>query len=64
LNISPVQKEIPDMRLHTYRDESRSRHFDLMGGSHHPWTIDLVVVAASAILLAGFVGALAAQCLR
>ena len=30
------------MRLHTYRDESHSRHFDLIVGKSHPWTIDLV----------------------
>jgi hypothetical protein len=41
------------MHLHTYRDESRSRHFDLIGGGNHLWTIDLVVVAVSAVLGAG-----------
>ena len=46
------------MHLHTYRDESRSRHFDLIGG--HPWSIDLVAVTASGILLMGFACALAA----
>ena len=25
------------MRLHSYRDESHSRHFDLIGGGAHPW---------------------------
>jgi hypothetical protein len=39
---------------HTYRDESRSRHFDLPGGAGHPWSIDLVTVTASGILLMGF----------
>jgi len=29
------------MRLHSYRDESRSRHFDLIGGSRRRWSIDL-----------------------
>jgi hypothetical protein len=29
------------MRLHSYRDESHSRHFDLIGGGGHPWSIDL-----------------------
>src|ERR1700704_1534629 len=38
------------MRLHTHRDESRSRHFDLTGGGSHPWAIDLVVVTVSALL--------------
>ena len=42
------------MHLHTYRDESRSRHLDLIGGRGHPWSIDLVVVIASGILLMGF----------
>jgi hypothetical protein len=49
------------MRLRTYRDESRSRHFDLSGGAGHPWSIDLVSVTAAVILLLGFVCALAAQ---
>src|ERR1700687_1874984 len=39
------------MHLHTYRDESRSRHLDLIGGRGHPWSLDLVVVIASGILL-------------
>ena len=26
------------MRLHSYRDESHSRHFDLIGGGDHPWS--------------------------
>jgi hypothetical protein len=51
------------MRLQTYRDHQRARHFDLVGdhwaidlvGDH--WAIDLVVVAAAVILIAGFVGA-------
>jgi hypothetical protein len=42
------------MHLHTYRDESRSRHLDLIGGRGHPWSIDLVAVIASGILLMGF----------
>jgi hypothetical protein len=52
------------MRLQTYRDESRSRHFDLSGGAGHPWSIDLVSVTASGILLLGFACALAAQWVR
>src|SRR6476659_2896866 len=32
------------MRLHSYRDESHSRHFDLIGGGGRPWSIDLVSV--------------------
>ena len=47
------------MRLHSYRDESHSRHFDLIGGGGHPWSIDLVYVTASAILVVGFGCALA-----
>ncbi len=34
------------MRLHTYRDESRSRHFDLIFGGERPRSIDLVSAAA------------------
>ena len=41
------------MRLHSYRDESHSRHFDLIGGDGHPWSIDLVSVTASGTLSAG-----------
>jgi hypothetical protein len=48
------------MRLHTYRDQSRSRHFDLVGGGGHPWTIDLVTVTAATILVVGFACALVA----
>jgi hypothetical protein len=48
------------MRVQTYRDESRSRHFDLTGGVGHPWSIDLVVAAASGILVVGFACALVA----
>jgi hypothetical protein len=50
------------MHLHTYRDESRSRHFDLIGG--HRWSIDLVAVTASGILLMGFACAVAALCVH
>lgn len=52
------------MRLQTYRDQSRSRHFDLIGGSGHPWSIDLVTVTASSILVMGFAGAFAALLIR
>ena len=48
------------MHLHTYRDESRARHLDLIGGRGHPWSIDLVAVIASGILLMGFACAVAA----
>jgi hypothetical protein len=46
------------MRLRTYRDESRSRHFDLTG--RRGWSIDLVAATASGILVLGFAGSLAA----
>ena len=39
------------MHLHTYRDENRSRHFDLIGGHR---SVDLVAATASCILLVGF----------
>jgi hypothetical protein len=52
------------MRLQTYRDESRSRHFDLTGGRGHPWSIDLVAATASSILLVGFACALVAVCVH
>jgi len=43
---------------------SRSRHFDLIGGSGHPWSNDLVTVSASSILVMGFAGAFAALLIR
>ena len=52
------------MRLHSYRDESHSRHFDLIGGGGHPWSIDLVYVTASTILVVGFGCALVAHVVR
>jgi hypothetical protein len=45
------------MHFHTYRDEHRSRHFDLMG---HDWSVDLVAVTAAGILVVGFACALVA----
>jgi hypothetical protein len=50
------------MRLRTYRDETRSRHFDLVGGGGPPWSVDLVAITASGILVVGFAGALVALC--
>jgi hypothetical protein len=41
------------MRLQTYRDESRSRHFDLIFGGEHPRSIDLVLVTISGMLVVG-----------
>jgi hypothetical protein len=52
------------MRLHTYTDENRSRHLELMGGRGRPWSIDLVAVIASGILLMGFACAVAALWIR
>ena len=49
------------MRLHTYRDESRCRHFDLISQGGHPWSIDLVAVTASGLLVVGLACALVAQ---
>jgi hypothetical protein len=46
------------MHLHTHRDESHSRHFDLIGGHH--WSIDLVAATASCILMLGFACAVVA----
>jgi hypothetical protein len=46
------------MHLHTYRDESRSRHFDLIGGHHR--SVDLVAATASGILVVGFACAVVA----
>jgi hypothetical protein len=46
------------MHLHTYRDESRCRHFDLISKGKHPRTIDLVLAVASGILAVGFACAL------
>jgi hypothetical protein len=49
------------MHLHTYRDESHSRHFDLVGRS---WSIDLVAVTAGSILVVGFACAVVALWVR
>ncbi len=42
------------MRLQTFRDDKRNRHLELIGERVNPWSIDLVVLTASAILVAGF----------
>jgi hypothetical protein len=52
------------MRLQTYRDQDRSRHFDLIIGRAHPRSIDLVAVTAAAMLVVGFACALVAQWVR
>ena len=46
------------MHLQTYRDESRSRHFDLISGGQRPRSIDLVVAITSGMLVVGFASAL------
>jgi hypothetical protein len=46
------------MRIQTYRDESRSRHFDLIYGGAKARSIDLVSVTTASILLASFACAL------
>jgi hypothetical protein len=57
----PLRMKSAAMRLHSYRDESHSRHLDLIGGGNHPWSIDLVSVTASSILVVGFACALIAH---
>jgi hypothetical protein len=52
------------MRFQTFRDDSRSRHFDLIGGREHPWSIDLVTATAAGILVIGFACALVALWVR
>ena len=52
------------MHLRSYRDESYSRHFDLIGGGGRPWSIDLVSVCVSGILVVGFACALVAHCVQ
>ena len=49
------------MHLQTYRDEDRSRHFDLVGDH---WSIDLVTVTAAGVLLVGFVCAIVTLLVR
>jgi len=46
------------MRIQTYRDESRSRHFDLKYGGARARSIDLVSVTTASMLLAGFAWAI------
>jgi hypothetical protein len=46
------------MRIQTYRDESFSRHFDLIHGSGQAKSVDLVSVTTASILLASFACAL------
>jgi hypothetical protein len=51
------------MRIKIYRDENRSRHFDLVGGGEDPWSVDLVMEAFPCLLLGGFAFALIALCI-
>ena len=60
----PLHEGVSAMRLHSYRDESHSRHFDLIGEDSHRWSIDLVYVTASGILVVGFACALMAHWVR
>jgi hypothetical protein len=46
------------MRIQTYRDESRSRHFDLVANGEHARSIDLVWATTSGVLVVGFACAL------
>jgi hypothetical protein len=46
------------MHLQTYRDESRSRHFDLICGRERPRSIDLVLITTAGMLAVGFACAL------
>ena len=52
------------MRLQTFRDDNRNRHLELIGGKIHPWSIDIVVLTASAILVVGFACAVASLLVR
>lgn len=49
------------MRIRIYRDETFSRHLDLVGAK---WSVDLVSMLAVTLLLAGFVSALWVQLVR
>jgi hypothetical protein len=46
------------MHVHTYRDESHCRHFDLISEGKRPRTIDLVSAVMSGMLVMGFACAL------
>jgi hypothetical protein len=46
------------MRIQTYRDETRSRHFDLIYGRAQAKSIDLVSLTTATMLLASFACAL------
>jgi hypothetical protein len=44
----------PWLRIQTYRDESRSRHFDLIYGSARAKSIDLVSATVASLPIATF----------
>jgi len=46
------------MRFHAYQDDQQSAHLDIIFGTR---TIDLITVTVAAMLVAGFVAALAAE---
>ena len=48
------------MHLHTYKDDQKSRHFDLVRDGKKPGSIDLVSVSIWALLATGAVFALVA----
>ena len=52
------------MRFQTYRDQTHSRHLELIGGGVDPWSIDLVSVVASGLLVVGLVCALLVPLVR
>jgi hypothetical protein len=57
IELASLDGRAATMRLQTYRDENRSRHFDLIG---HHWSVDLVAVTAATILVVGFACAVTA----
>ena len=62
--VQRAHKGVRVMRLQTFRDDRHSRHFDLIGGKGHHWSIDLVTVTAAGILAIGFACALVALWVR
>jgi hypothetical protein len=41
------------IRIQTYRDENRARHFDLVSAGERPRTVDLVLLFSSGMLVFG-----------
>jgi hypothetical protein len=56
---SPLRRSV-SMHLHTYKDDQKSRHFDLVRDGENPGSFDLVLVSIWALLAAGAVCALVA----